>query len=234
MSPSEIFNAPWMWIYVAVLLAVAVLQALIFMRRGWKRALALGLSPAQVKKGLTTGITISILPTLPVLIVFLSLIPLLGTPLPWLRLSVIGSAFYESLAASIGVESVGEQLVLGGFTANGWIAAAWVMTVGGSASVLWSMCANKPVSMAYEQAGKKDVGLTLALGTGCMTGAMAYISVIQGWSDVSGKGVVFTISFLVGVILVLIQKKAKVKWLSDYIMTISMLVAMVAACFIFK
>ena len=101
MKYSEICNAPWMFIWVSVLLAAVIIQCLIFMRKAWIRARGLGLSNQQIKKGLTTGITISIVPTLPVLVVFLSLMPLLGTPLPWMRLSVIGSAYYETYAAVV-------------------------------------------------------------------------------------------------------------------------------------
>ena len=76
------------------------------------------------KKGLTTGITISIMPTLPVLLVLISLMPLLGVPLPWLRLSIIGSAYYETYAATTALECVGETLKLNDYSAIGWVAAA--------------------------------------------------------------------------------------------------------------
>ena len=78
-----------------MLLAV-VLQCLVFMKKAWNHGKEIGLKPAQMKKGLTTGISVSIMPTLPVLMVLLSLMPLLGIPLPWLRLSIIGSAYYET------------------------------------------------------------------------------------------------------------------------------------------
>lgn len=107
MSYTQICNAPWMFVWVTILLIAVVFQCLIYMKRAWKHALSLGLEQDQIKKGLTTGITISILPTLPVLLVLISLMPLLGKPLPWLRLSIIGSAYYETYAASTALECVG-------------------------------------------------------------------------------------------------------------------------------
>ena len=63
---------------------------------------------------------------------------------------------------------------------------------------------------------------------------MAYVSVSYGFSAMSTKGVVFGISFAVGALMVWIHnKRPKANWLSDYLMTISMVVAMVAACIIF-
>lgn len=234
MSYTEICNTTWMFVWVGLLLLAVILQCIVFMRRAWKHALELGLKPTQIKKGLTTGISISIMPTLPVLLVLLSLMPLLGIPLPWLRLSIIGSAYYETYAASTALQCVGESLELNGYSVNGWIAAAWVMTVGGSACVLWSSLAIKPISMIYEKAEKVDMRLVLAIGSGCLAGVMAYVSVSYGFSAMPTKGVVFLISFAVGALLVyLYNKKPNLKWLSDYLMTISMLIAMVAACIIF-
>ena len=147
MSYTEICNTSWMFVWVGVLLVAVILQCIVYMRKAWKHAIELGLKPVQIKKGLTTGISISIMPTLPVLLVLLSLMPLLGIPLPWLRLSIIGSAYYETYAASTALQCVGESLQLNGYSVEGWVAAAWVMTVGGSACVLWSSLAIKPISM---------------------------------------------------------------------------------------
>lgn len=234
MKYTEICNSLWMWLWVGALLLAVIVQCLIFMKVAWKHALEIGLQPAQIKKGLTTGITVSIMPTLPVLLVLLSLMPLLGTPLPWLRLSIIGSAYYETYAASTALECVGEVFEVNGYSAAGWIAAAWVMTVGGSACVLWSSLAIKPISMIYEKAEKFDLKLVLTIGSGCLAGVMAYVSVTYGFSAMSTKGVVFCISFAVGALLVFLHNKMpKAKWMSDYLMTISMIAAMIAACIIF-
>ena len=68
MLYTEICNDVWMFLWVGLLLLAVIFQCLVFMKRAWKHALELGLQPAQIKKGLTTGITISIMPTLPVLL----------------------------------------------------------------------------------------------------------------------------------------------------------------------
>lgn len=230
----DTYNSPIFFIWVGVLLLLVIAQCSVWMKKAWTRGKALGLEGRQMMKAVRTGILISILPTIPVLIVFLSLAQLLGIPLPWLRLSIIGSASYESYAATTALQCVGEEMTVNGFTQLGWIAAAWVMTVGGSISVLWSILAIRPISLAYAKAEAVDVGLVMAIGSGCLLGIMGYVSVTNGWGAMSTKGVVFTISFACGALLKLIQSKCKgAKWLSDYLMAISMLVAMVAACIIF-
>lgn len=234
MKYTEICNSTWMFIWVGLLLVAVIVQSLVYMRKARDHGLEIGLEKGQMRKGLTTGITISILPTLPVLIVLLSLMPLLGIPLPWLRLSIIGSAYYETYAATTALECVGEAFEVGAFSAYGWIAAAWVMTVGGSACILWSSLAIKPISALYEKAEKFDMNLVLTIGGGCLAGIMAYVSVNYGLSAVSTKGVVFLTSFAVGALMVLIHKKLPAaKWISDLTMTVSMVVAMVVACIVF-
>lgn len=229
------YNVPWCFVWVGVLLVAVLVQSLIFMKKAWQHGLSIGLSEVQLRKGLTTGLTISIMPTLPVLIVFLSLMPLLGSPLSWLRLSVVGSAHYETYAASTAMQSLGQELVPGGYSLNGWIAAAWVMTVGGSASVLWSALMIKPISTLYQKAEKFfNMDVITTIGTGFLAGIMAFVSVVYGLSAIDTKGVIFGISFICGGIIVFIYKKyPNLKWMSDYLMAISMIIAMGFACLIF-
>lgn len=235
MSYTEICNQPWMFIFVGVILLAVIAQNAIAMRKAWKHAKNdLGIPPEQIRKGLTNGIIVSIVPTIPVIIVLLSLIPLLGTPLPWLRLSVIGSATFESMAASIGVETAGEALQVGGYTVAGWIAACWCMGVGGSSSVVWSLIAIKPIEKLFGAAEKFNFKLVLTIGTGCLMGIMAYGAISFGLDDLSGKFKVWLPSFLLGMFLVYISKKfPKQKWINDFLMAICMIVGMVVACILF-
>lgn len=78
------------------------------------------------------------------------------------------------------------------------------------------------------------MNLVLTVGTACLAGVLAYVSVSYGFSEMSTKGIVFSISFAAGAVLVFLHHKiSSLQWLSDYIMTISMVIAMVAACIIF-
>ena len=234
MLYTNIANRPWMFVWVSITIVLVLAQCIIYMRKAWKRALALGLKREQIRKGLTTGISVSIIPTIPVLIVFLSLMPLLGVPLPWLRLSVIGSAMYESAAAAIGIKSVGEEMVLNGFSAHAWIAAVWTMTFGASMCIVWSIVAVKPISLVYDQIEKFDIKLVLAVGAGCMAGIMAYASTINGFSAMSTKGIVFLFSFACSVGFMILHKKIpKLKWLKEFNMALSMIFGMILACIIF-
>lgn len=232
MSYTEICNLPWLYLFVGAILILVLAQSVIMMAKAWKHARELGIADQMIRKGLINGIIVSIMPTIPVIIVLLSLIPLLGGPLPWLRLSVIGSATFESMAATLGVESVGEVLQVGGYTIAGWIGACWCMALGGSLPLLESILFIKPISMLYGQAEKINMKLVLTIGTGCMCGVLAYSAVNFGLSAMSTKGIVFLSSFALGAVLTMLNKKWKLTWMNDFLMAICMLFGMVLACLI--
>ncbi len=231
MNYTEICNQPWMYIFVGVLLLLILGQNFIMMKKAWKHAKDdLGYTDAQIRKGLVNGVSVSIVPTLPVIVVMLTLIPLLGTPLPWLRLSVIGSATIESIAATLGVEAVGETLTVGGYTIAGWIAACWVMNLGNTSSLVWSTLAIKPICKIYDAAEKFDIKLVLTIGAGCLCGVMGHSVVNFGISSMKDKGIVFFASFALGAIMTFAAKKnAKLKWMNEWLMAICMIFGMVVA-----
>jgi hypothetical protein len=232
MTYNEIANSSWMYAWVAVVVVLTIAQSIFFMLKAWKRGRELGLSPNQLRKGITIGFSISILPSLPVLLVLISLMPLMGVPLPWLRLSVIGSPMIETIAANIGVTAVGEEMVVNGYSAYAWSSAAWTMTVAGCATVLWSVIATKPISSIYDKAAKINIKLVLAIGSACITAVMANASTSFGFSAIRTKGVVFGASFVLGALIMMIQKKYPQYRLADYNMGVSMIFGMIAACLV--
>ena len=83
----------------AVIIAFVFLQTILFMRKGWIEALRLGLPREALVNTIKTSIGISILPSIPIVLSVFVLVPLLGIPTPWVRLTVIGSAPFEMMAA---------------------------------------------------------------------------------------------------------------------------------------
>ena len=234
MSYTEICNAPWMYIYVGLLIFACCLHSFIFARRAWRHGLDIGLTSAELRKPLTTGIGISVFPTIPVVITMIGLIPLLGTPLPWLRLSVIGGAAAEAMSATAGVEAVGEVLEVGGYSVKGWIAAAYVMCFAQTTAVIFNVIFTKPISKLYAGGKTVDTRLPMTIGTGCLLGVMGYATINFGLSAISTKGLVFGVSFLVGAAMVVLAKKLpEQKWMKDSLMAVAMVVAMVVAVIVF-
>ena len=56
----------------------------------------------------------SIIPSLPIIVSYLLLVPALGRYFPWLRLSVVGSAVYETMVANMAAEAFGLESITAG------------------------------------------------------------------------------------------------------------------------
>ena len=234
LSYTEICNSPWMYVFVALLILACCLHSFIFAKHAWKHGLEIGLTKRELRQPLTTGIAISIFPTIPVVITMIGLIPLLGAPLPWLRLSVIGGAAAEAMSGNAGVEAVGEVLEVGGYSVKGWIAAAYVMCFAQTTAVIFNVIFTKPISKLYEGGKTADTRLPLAIGTGCLLGVMGYATINFGLGAINTKGVIFGVSFLVGALMVVLAKKMpKQTWVKDALMAVAMVIAMLVAVIIF-
>ena len=117
-----------------IVIAFVMFQAVLFMRKAWRQGLALGMSREIMWKTIRSSGIFSIIPSLPILIVLVVLMPNLGRFFPWLRLSVIGSGPYENMAANITAQSFGLTSIADqGFTLEMFVSAMWVMTIG----VVW-------------------------------------------------------------------------------------------------
>ena len=65
------------WLCVPVI-ACAVVQALLFLRKAWRRGLELGMTKGEMKKVITSSAVFSIVPSLPIVVMMMMLIPVLG------------------------------------------------------------------------------------------------------------------------------------------------------------
>ena len=233
MTYSEL-NQPILFIVVFILASVALFQTITMMRRAWRRAIGLGLTNAEVRKGLVTGITISIIPAVSTFVVFLAIAQFMGNPFTWMRMFIVGGNAFELMAASQGIESAGEQMVVGGYTASGWVHGVYVACLAAASCCIWTVLANKPISKIFEKAEKFDVRLVIIIGVGCLMGVMGYATVNFGLGDISTKGVIFLASFILGAILVWISnRKPNLTWLAEFTMPICLVFGMAVACVIF-
>ena len=77
------------------------------MVRAYRAVLMIGMDRAKLNRALTSSVTFSILPSIGILLGVIALSGSLGTPWPWLRLSVIGVLHYETQVAQAATEQPG-------------------------------------------------------------------------------------------------------------------------------
>ena len=101
MSHLDLANSSTMAILCGITILIVLLQPVLFIFAAVKRAKELNMSREELKEAATSSAVFSIIPSLPIIISYLILVPSLGRYFPWLRLSVVGSASYETMAANM-------------------------------------------------------------------------------------------------------------------------------------
>ena len=109
MDYQKFVNNASFTIFVAVVLVLVTIVCIIFLKNGWKEAERLGVSKEELKKIVINCIGISLVPSIPIVLSVIVMVPVLGVALPWLRTSVIGSANNELISATMAAEAMGVE-----------------------------------------------------------------------------------------------------------------------------
>ena len=232
-----------------IILFVAVV-CVIFMVRAYKAGIAAGMDKSMLKRTVTSSITFSILPSVGILLGVIALSGSLGTPWPWLRLSVIGALHYETQVAQAAAEQVGlSSLNAAEMTPEAFGTIALLMSI----CIMWGMILSFFFNKSYlrklsgnknpekANSGKKGFGdaAMVAMFIGLVS---AYIgSYIGGF--VSGEGlftfrgditpiIVAIVSALVMAVFTYFSEKKHMVWLESFSIAGSMLIGMLAAIII--
>lgn len=139
-------NSPTMYLICGTIIAFVALVCVVFMIRAYRAGKALGMDPAKLKRTITSSVTFSILPSVGILLGVIALSGSLGTPWPWLRLSVIGALHYETQVAQAAAEAVG----IGGLSAEhmtpkAFATIAFLMSI----CIMWGMILSLFFNKAY-------------------------------------------------------------------------------------
>ena len=132
---AQLHSVPMYAICGGIIAFVAVV-CVIFLVRSYRAGLAIGIDPARMKRAITSSATFSVLPSVGILLGVIALSGSLGTPWPWLRLSVIGALHYETQVAQAAAEQVGmHALSAAEMTPQGFTTIALLMSV----CIMWGM-----------------------------------------------------------------------------------------------
>ena len=103
-------NHPLLFVMAGILVAVVLGQSIYFLVKALRHSKRLGMDQAKIKKTIKTAAIFTIAPAVAIVISIMTLSKKLGLPLPWLRLSVVGSMSYETIAANNALSAMGQSL----------------------------------------------------------------------------------------------------------------------------
>lgn len=227
MTGATLANSPLLYGLIALGLAAIVAFALFCFFRARKRCLELGMSAETISNVVKATISASLVPSLAILLGFLTLSVTLGAAWPWWRLSVIGSLSYEIMAADYTAKGIGVALS-GVLSAEPTIFAAvmLVMTIGVcSGPLMVAFVAEKySTSIMKAKSDKGDWGEIFA-GVFYLAMFAVYIPILV-FEDLPNALTLFT-SMILTIILGIASKKVPV--LSNFTMAIVLILSMASS-----
>ena len=123
-------NHPVLYIIAGLLVAVVLAQSVYFLVKALRRSKELGMDQTKIKKTIKTAAVFTVAPAVAIVVSIAILSKKLGLPLPWLRLSVVGSMSYETIAANNALSAMSLSLGSSGeLTAQQFLNVLLVMTI---------------------------------------------------------------------------------------------------------
>ena len=237
-------NHPILYVLVAFLVVVVLGQSVYFLLKALRRSKQIGMDQTKIKKTIKTAAVFTVAPAVSIVISVITLSKSLGLPLPWLRLSVVGSLSYEAIAASNAVSAMG--LTLGrieNLTAQQFVNICLVMTISILVGIWLVPVIGKKLLGGMSALENRDAKwadiFQNSMFIGMIAAFLGYVfcdfsrlwAPVEGYSATSGliPVCVMAVSALVMVVLGLLMRKPKLRWLGDYALPISLVLGMAAA-----
>ena len=221
-------NSGFMYVAVAVVIVFVILQSVVFLAKAWKRGKQIGMDKQVLRKTVGSAAVFTIAPAVAILLGVIALSKALGFPLPWLRLTVIGSLTYETTAAAAAASAVGSSLSQQITDPKTFAAIAWVMTLGIVPGLVLVPVLGKRIENGVSKIKTKDQkwgeifisGLFLGMISAFLGVVFAHVREgLTGWIPVF----VMLASAILMLICGMIRKVFQAKWIEDYALPISLL-----------
>lgn len=252
-------NSPIIFIMVGIIILAVLFQSVFFLVRSIKRAKEKNMDKAIIKKTIISSILFTIAPAIAIVVGVISLSKSLGIAVPWLRLSIIGSLSYELIAAQNALTTFGVAMGEKITNPQVFVTVVWVMTIGIITGLILPQLLTKKIQngmIKIEQKDKKWAELfNTAMFLGMISAFLGYVFCDLGrlWLSTDGiytttekvQGVVSEVQYtstsglvpvcvmlsstVVMLILGLIAKKTKARWINDYALPICLIVGMALA-----
>lgn len=232
-------NSPILFVLAGIIILAVLLQSVFFLVRAVRRSKEIGMDQQKLRKTMVTAGVFTIAPAVAIVISVITLSKDLGLPLPWLRLSVVGSLSYETIAATNAESAMGLTFgQVSALTASQYVTIAWVMTISIMVGIWLVAIVGKRLQtgmIKMENRDKKwgDI-FSASMFIGMISAFLGYVfcdfsSVFKG--DFSGliPVLVMLVSALMMGISGLAVKKLKWSWIADYALPISLIAGMASA-----
>lgn len=232
-------NSPILFVLAGVIILAVLLQSVFFLVRAIHRSKEIGMDQQKLRKTMVTAGVFTIAPAVAIVISVITLSKDLGLPLPWLRLSVVGSLSYETIAATNAESAMGLTFgQVSALTASQYVTIAWVMTISIMLGIWLVPLIGKKLQGGMTKIENRDKRwgdiLSSALFIGMIAAFLGYVfcdfgTIFHG--DPSGliPVCVMIVSAIIMALCGLIMKKTGWNWVGDYALPMSLILGMASA-----
>lgn len=235
MSKEVLINANSfiVWLIAALMIGLVMLQSALYIRHAMATAKRIDFPREKCLRALRVGAVSAIGPSIAVFIVMVGMMSVLGAPMTWLRLSIIGAAPTEITAAKLGAEASGREFGSPEYDMTALASSWWAMSVNGIGWLLLVGLFAHKLSRIREKVGGGDPKWLAVLSGAAMLGVFAYLnarSIYSGVDDFHNqKGVLVATlagAVIMGIMVKIAQKQPALK---EYALGIAMLAGMALA-----
>ncbi len=237
-------NSGVLYLICGGIIAFVAVLCLIFMVRAYRAGKAIGMDTAKMKRAIIASATFAVLPSVGILLGVIALSGSLGTPWPWLRLSVIGALHYETQVAQAAAEAVGmANLSASEMTPSGFSTIALLMSI----CIMWGMVLSIFLNKKYlKKLGGSKKASSGGAGFGDLAMDAMFVGLVSAYIGsyigdfVSGEGlftfagdwiplVVAAVSGAAMAGFLYLGEKKNMGWLESFSIAGSMILGMAAA-----
>ena len=237
-------NHPMLFLLAGIIVAAVLAQSVFFLVKAVRRSKAIGMDQAKIRKTIRTAAVFTVAPAIAIVISVIALSKSLGIALPWLRLSVVGSLSYETIAAENAVSAMGLTLgKINSLTARQYVNITLVMTISIMVGiwlvpVIGKRLQNGMTTLEHKDSRWADI-LNNAMFIGMIAAFLGYVfcDFSMLWNPVAGVSpttglipvCVMAVSAVVMALCGLSMKRFHWKWVNDYALPISLVLGMASA-----
>ena len=231
-------NHPVIFLLSGILVAAVLLQSIYFLIKALRRAKALEMDTAKIKKLIISAAAFTVAPAIAIVISVMTLSKDLGVALPWMRLSVVGALTYEMVAASNAVSAMGLEFGSATLNASQFVTVVIVMTVSIMVGIWLVPLVAKKMQSGMINMEKRDKKwseiFTNAMFIGMISAFVGFVFcdvLLLTKGDFTGliPVCVMAVSMVVMLLSGLLVKVLKWQWISDYALPISLVLGMASA-----
>lgn len=239
MSPEvlAVANSKVLWVISFAIVSVVLIQSLLFARLSFKVAGELNYPNEKCREALKTGLISAIGPSIAIFVVMVGMMSVVGTPITWLRLSIIGAAPTELTAATVGAQAAGVEFGSPEYDLYVLSSSFWTMAINGTGWLLvTALFTHKLEDIRIKIGGGNPVWLGI-LSLAAALGAFGYMNIniivgaIRNMSNAVPGSAGSIYAIVAGLFsMILVTKVAQTRpWLREYTLGIAMLCGMLVA-----